>query len=171
MTFSVPNPPSVTACIYYLSRFEYIYRQLQLDKMSDVSMSQTALHEQGQETCFLCQQIGGDNQYINTIPRYVSDNIDKAHIDQMCQVISAEFKAQMNVDLTPSNVKTHLLNHVTDKKVVVTQMIHELRDLMQVARQNSVSINDETQQTVIDHKTCALYLDVIKQIVFLYKSS
>lgn len=136
-------------------------------------MSQTASHEHehNEEACFLCQQTGGDNIFINTIPGYVSDNIDKVHVDQMCQMISLTLKAEMKVDLPPSSVKTHLLNHVTDKKIVVTQMIHELRDLMQVAKQNSVMINDETQQTAIDHKTCALYLDVIKQIVFLYKSS
>ena len=35
--------------------------------------------------CLLCKYTGGDNNFINCIPGYVAENIDRVSVDEMCQ--------------------------------------------------------------------------------------
>ena len=113
--------------------------------------------------------MGGEFACINTIPEYVSENVDKVSLDEICVNIS-DILQENNLPMSAGDIKKHLKEHLCEKKIVLNGILHDLRGLMQAAIQHSVVVNEETNQSSIDHKACALYLDTVKQVVALYRS-
>ena len=138
------------------------------------STSQTSANEESGTTteeacCLLCKHMGGEFACINAIPEYVSENVDKVSLDEICVQIS-DILSDNRMSMSAGNIKKHLREHLCEKKIVLNGILHDLRGLMQAAIQHSVVVNEETNQSSIDHKACALYLDTVKQVVALYRS-
>jgi hypothetical protein len=120
--------------------------------------------------CLLCKHMGGAHACINSVPQYVSDNIDKVDLAEMCKQIAASL-AEHGMAVDAESVQNHIQNHSSEKKVVLHGIMQDLRSLMKSALQHSVVINEETCQSSIDHKASALYLDTVKQVVALYRTT
>ena len=122
------------------------------------------------DCCLLCKYTGGDNAFINSVPGYVSENIDKASLDEMCRVISETLQSSADVNMTRDQVSRHVMQHMSDKRVVLNSILNDLRGLLRTTMRYNVNVDEETHQTSIDHKSCALYLDTVKQVVALYRT-
>lgn len=135
-----------------------------------VYLTYIGLYQMESDSCLLCKYIGGDNTYINSVSGYVAENIDKVSIDEMCVSISQTLQSSAGVDMTPAQVFRHVTEHISDKRVVLNSILGDLRTLLKTTMRHSVVVNEETNQTSIDHKSCALYLDAVKQVVSLYRT-
>lgn len=124
----------------------------------------------GGDCCLLCKYMGGDNAFVNSVPSYVAENIDKVSIDEMAASISETLKSSAGIDMSSELVSRHVLEHMSDKRVVLNAILGDLRTLLKTTMRHSVVVNEETHQTSIDHKSCALYLDAVKQVVSLYRT-
>lgn len=136
--------------------------------MSDV-MEDESTEESIPRECLICRHMGGEHTFINSIPEYVSENIDKVDLDEICKHISS-FVRENGMQVDAAQIRKHLTDHICDKKIIMNGIIHDLRSLMKSAMQHSVIVNEETSQSSIDHKACSLYLDTVKQIVSLYRT-
>ena len=121
--------------------------------------------------CVICKQTGGHDEYINAIPVYVGDNIDKIGTREMAVHISTSLKFDKGIDISSERVETHIREHMSDRKVVMHGILHDLRKLLQTTLQHSVVTHDESGACTIDHKACGLYLDTVKQVVSLYRNA
>lgn len=120
--------------------------------------------------CDLCHYIGGSNAVFNSIPKYVSENIDKVHIDEMCRQIAATIQTEVKINISVATIKNHITQHVLDRKVMNCLILKDLRSLMRTTGRLCVVRDPETNAEVIDHKTTSTYLDVIKQITLASKA-
>ena len=123
------------------------------------------------EECVLCKHMGGENKFINTIPAYVAGNIDKVSMHEMCLQISKSLQTEADMEVHAADVALHVKEHICDKKIVLNNILQDLRGILKTTIKHSVLVNEETNQSSIDHKACALYLDTVKQVVALYRTS
>lgn len=137
------------------------------DAASDAT-SDTAMADG--EGCVLCQYTGGSNAAVNGIASFVGDNIEKMKMAEMCAQIQ-QVLAEANVAVTAHDVRVHVQEHISEKRVVLHSIMHDLRGLLRTTIRHSVLVDEETQVASIDHKACALYLDTVKQVVSLYRAA
>jgi hypothetical protein len=115
--------------------------------------------------CDLCYYTGGSNAVFNSIPKYVNDNIDKVHIDEMCRQISTTIRVETNIQIDPAGIKRHITSHMMDRKILNCLLLKDLRRLLHTTGKLCVVRDLETNAEMIDHKTTSTYLDVVKQIM------
>ena len=123
------------------------------------------------EDCLICRYTGGDDAYINAIPVYVSDNIEKISLREMAVHISRSLRHDLGHEMSTEQVETHLKEHTSDRKIVMHGILHDLRKLLQTTLQHSVVTHEDSGACTIDHKACSLYLDTVKQVVSLYRNA
>ena len=121
--------------------------------------------------CVLCKHMGGQNKYVNTIPAYVAANIDRVSMHEMCVQISRSLRTEAAMEVDVADVALHVKEHICDKKIVLNNILQDLRGLLKTTIKHSVVVNEETSQSSIDHKACTLYLDTVKQVVALYRTA
>ena len=122
-------------------------------------------HHTRNTRCDLCYYTGGSNAVFNSMPKYVHDNIDKVHIDEMCRQISTTIRAETNVLIDPVAIKRHIKSHMMDRKILNCLLLTDLRRLLHTTGKLCVVRDLETNAEMIDHKTTSTYLDVVKQIM------
>lgn len=120
--------------------------------------------------CLLCQYAGGSNAALNAIPSFVADNIDKISPREMYVQIR-QVLADSGLEVTVEEVRVHVCEHMSEKRVVLHSIMHDLRGLLRTTIRHSVVVDEESQVATIDHKACALYLDTVKQVVALYRAA
>ena len=121
--------------------------------------------------CLICKHTGGSDAYINAIPGYVNDNIEKISLHEMAVHISRSLQQDMGHEMSAEQVATHLKEPMSDRKIVMHAILHDLRKLLQTTLQHSVVTHEDSGACTIDHKACSLYLDTVKQVVSLYRNA
>jgi hypothetical protein len=137
-------------------------------------MTTAAVHDDAdlQTTqCLICRKTGGEDAYINAIPAFVSENVEKMSLQEMAVQISRALKHDLDIDMSPTLVETHVKEHMSEKRVVMHSILTDLRQLLKTTLQHSVVTHDDTGACTIDHKACSLYLETVKQVVALYRNA
>jgi hypothetical protein len=122
------------------------------------------------DECTLCRLTGGTNAVVNGVASFAADNIERIGLREMCVQIQ-KVLATDGVDVTVDDVRVHVQEHISEKRVVMHAILHDLRGLLRTTMRHSVIIDEESQVAAIDHKAAALYLDTVKQVVALYRTT
>ena len=138
---------------------------------SQDSIVSTTHHDSRHTHCDLCYYIGGTNATFNSIPKYVHENVDKVHIDEICKQIAKTILKDVNIEISVARIKQHIEHHTLDRKVLNCMIHKDLRFLMKTTGKLCVVRDTETNAEAIDHKATSTYLDVVKQIMSVSKSN
>ena len=116
--------------------------------------------------CPICRFTDGGNVNIDSVNQYIVENISEVGLDEMVQQV-VELLESCH-PMTSDEVKEHILEHITDQRVVLRNLLRDLVSISKVVKSSSVSTCEETGCTVIDPKTLSGYLKTVETITKIY---
>jgi hypothetical protein len=100
---------------------------------------------------------------------YVADNAHSVHINELASHAKSALLHQLEIDMTVEEIRDHFLSHQCDQKVVLNHVLRDLVDIIGVAKSNCIVVSEESGMQSMDHKNTGVYIDVLKQIMSIYK--
>ena len=116
--------------------------------------------------CPICRFTDGGNVNIDSVNQYIVENISEVGLDEMVQQVVELLESCHH--MTSDEVKEHILEHITDQRVVLRNLLRDLVSISKVVKSSSVSTCEETGCTVIDPKTLSGYLKTVETITKIY---
>lgn len=130
-------------------------------------MQSSAAHS-GVSGCKLCLYIGGTNRAVNAIPEYVCESVGKVSWDTIGEQVAGIMLAETEEVVSAADVRTHFEKHAKDRRVVMDSLLDDLIEVAQVAKKDSIALDDDGNRTV-NPKTAGLFLDTVKQIACILR--
>jgi hypothetical protein len=120
-------------------------------------------------SCHLCTYLGSEHAVFDEIMCYVTDNAHRIHINELAAHVQNALQQQLQIDMTQEQIRHHFLAHQCEQKMVLNHVLRDLVDIIGVAKNNCVVVNEETGLQNMDPKNTGVYIDAIKQIMSIYK--
>ena len=116
--------------------------------------------------CPVCRYTDSGNVTIDSVNQYIVENISEVGLDEMVQQVVELLENAY--PMTADEVREHILEHITDQRVVLRNLLRDLVSISKVVKSSSVSTCEETGCTVIDPKTLSGYLKTVETITKIY---
>lgn len=116
--------------------------------------------------CHVCRYTDSGNVTIDSVNQYIVENISEVGLDEMVQQVVELL--ENSHPMTADEVREHILEHITDQRVVLRNLLRDLVSISKVVKSSSVSTCEETGCTVIDPKTLSGYLKTVETITKIY---
>lgn len=116
--------------------------------------------------CPVCRYTDSGNVTIDSVNQYIVENISEVGLDEMVQQVVELL--ENSHPMTADEVREHILEHITDQRVVLRNLLRDLVSISKVVKSSSVSTCEETGCTVIDPKTLSGYLKTVETITKIY---
>ena len=113
--------------------------------------------------CALCQYHGNSNVVTNKICTYIEEAISNVHRDEICQQVVEEMR-KVDIEMTADVVNEHIENHMINKHVILSNVVHDLVAIAKTSKQACLMTNEETGQPYIEHKNAATYFKAVDQL-------
>lgn len=114
-------------------------------------------------SCALCQYHGNSNVVTLKICTYIEDSISNVHRDEICQQVVEEMQRN-DIEITADEVNEHIENHMINKHVILSNVVHDLVTIAKTSKQACLMTNEETGQPYIEHKNAATYFKAVDQL-------
>jgi hypothetical protein len=112
--------------------------------------------------CVLCKYAGGDNKDVNEVMDYIRDNITKLEIKEMAKICTETLNECIEHEpCSEEDVINHIMNHSQEHNILITRMLHEVRDLCNDLRKATRTVNEDGTSEV-NLRTASLYFKAVE---------
>jgi len=119
--------------------------------------------------CKLCALWGSGDAVVLQITSYISESVGKVNIEEICEQTSENLREHCSIEESKKNIFVHITEHTTDQRVVLGNIMRDLVELSQVAKNSCYMECEETGKSAIDTKALGMYLKTVDQITNIYK--
>ena len=119
--------------------------------------------------CWLCEFAGDPDERI--LSKYVQDNVALVGTDQMASALYTELQriAPGSAGTCTSEIRAHITTHMLNPTVRVASILRTLLDLVDKLS-GIVTSTTEDGVVVLDSKNINVYLNVVNEVMKLYKT-
>ena len=118
--------------------------------------------------CRLCELTGSPHPVLDTILAHVSDNAHQVHISELCAQVQPMLADRLQIHMSTSELEEHFLRHRCEQRVVLSSIIRDLLEIVDVAKNNCVVLSEDGARAT-EAKNTAVYLDAMKLIMSIYR--
>jgi hypothetical protein len=112
--------------------------------------------------CVLCKYAGGDNKDVNEVMDYIRDNITKLEINEMAKICTETLNECIQHEpCTEADVIKHIMHHSQEHNILITRMLHEVRELCDDLRKATRTQNEDGS-TEVNLRTASLYFKAVE---------
>ena len=112
--------------------------------------------------CVLCKYAGGDNKDVNEVMVYIRDNIHKLEINEMAKICTETLNECIKHEpCTEEDVIKHIMHHSQEHNVLITRMLHEVRELCDDLRKATRTQNEDGS-TEVNLRTASLWFKAVE---------
>lgn len=112
--------------------------------------------------CVLCKYAGGDNKDVNEVMDYIRDNINKLEINEMAKICTETLNECIKHEpCTEEDVIKHIMHHSQEHNVLITRMLHEVRELCDDLRKATRTQNEDGS-TEVNLRTASLWFKAVE---------
>jgi len=119
--------------------------------------------------CILCAYHGNTSVVTRKIVTYLEDAISNVHKEEICLQVSEELKNNQ-MDMTPDEVEIHINQHMINKQVIMSNIVHDLIDIARASKQSCLLTSEETGQSAVDPKQASIYFKAVDQLGAILRS-
>ena len=117
----------------------------------------------------LCAYHGNTSVVTRKIVTYLEDAISNVHKEEICLQVSEELKNNQ-MDMTPDEVEIHINQHMINKQVIMSNIVHDLIDIARASKQSCLLTSEETGQSAVDPKQASIYFKAVDQLGAILRS-
>ena len=118
--------------------------------------------------CRLCELTGSPHPVLDTILAHVSDNAHQVHISELCAQVQPMLADRLQIHMSTAELEEHFLRHRCEQRVVLSSIIRDLLEIVDVAKNNCVVLSEDGARAT-EAKNTAVYLDAMKLIMSIYR--
>ena len=118
--------------------------------------------------CRLCELTGSPHPVLDTILAHVSDNAHQVHISELCAQVQPMLADRLQIHMSISELEEHFLRHRCEQRVVLSSIIRDLLEIVDVAKNNCVVLSEDGARAT-EARNTAVYLDAMKLIMSIYR--
>ena len=118
--------------------------------------------------CRLCELTGSPHPVLDTILAHVSDNAHQVHISELCAQVQPMLADRLQIHMSTSELEEHFLRHRCEQRVVLSSIIRDLLEIVDVAKNNCVVLSEDGARAT-EARNTAVYLDAMKLIMSIYR--
>ena len=137
----------------------------EMDEVNEVSRNRRV----APRPCILCAYHGNTSVVTRKIVTYLEDAISNVHKEEICMQVSEELKNNQ-MDMTPEEVEIHINQHMINKQVIMSNIVHDLIDIARASKQSCLLTSEETGQSAVDPKQASIYFKAVDQLGVILRS-
>ena len=118
--------------------------------------------------CRLCELTGSPHPVLDTILAHVSDNAHQVHISELCAQVQPMLADRLQIHMSTAELEEHFLRHRCEQRVVLSSIIRDLLEIVDVAKNNCVVLSEDGARAT-EARNTAVYLDAMKLIMSIYR--
>ena len=118
--------------------------------------------------CRLCELTGSPHPVLDTILAHVSDNAHQVHISELCAQVQPMLADRLQIHMSTAELEEHFLRHRCEQRVVLSSIIRDLLEFVDVAKNNCVVLSEDGARAT-EARNTAVYLDAMKLIMSIYR--
>ena len=118
--------------------------------------------------CRLCELTGSPHPVLDTILAHVSDHAHQVHISELCAQVQPMLADRLQIHMSTAELEEHFLRHRCEQRVVLSSIIRDLLEIVDVAKNNCVVLSEDGARAT-EAKNTAVYLDAMKLIMSIYR--
>ena len=118
--------------------------------------------------CRLCEFTGSPHPVLDTILAHVSDNAHQVHISELCAQVQPMLADRLQIHMSTAELEEHFLRHRCEQRVVLSSIIRDLLEIVDVAKNNCVVLSEDGARAT-EARNTAVYLDAMKLIMSIYR--
>lgn len=115
------------------------------------------------DRCKLCQYYGNGDVISKKIKAYLVSSLINVEREEVCRQVSDEMNAQQ-LPMTAVEVRTHIESHMQHKDVILSNVVHDLQNIVKIGARNSIYECPETNLKTIDVKSISIYLKAVDSL-------
>jgi len=112
--------------------------------------------------CVLCKYAGGDNTEVNEVMAYIRENITKLEINEMAKICKETLnECIQHESCSEDDIINHIMHHSQEHNILITRMLHEVRELCDDLRKATRTQNEDGS-TEVNLRTASLYFKAVE---------
>lgn len=120
--------------------------------------------------CLLCDlALNRQHEELSSVIQgFVADHITRTQVSKIAQdvlqVLQENLTPEAVEDTTHNDIVVHIQTHTTNPAIIMTQMVRDLSDLANAARDTCILVCPETQQKIVNSKAASVYLKTVSEL-------
>lgn len=119
--------------------------------------------------CHICRLTGGDDEIIEGINTYITDNVGKVSMKEIISQVFDVLNETPETAMTRQAIQHHIEHHVIHQKVIMSTVLQDLLKMSHATKKASLVACEETGQQKVDNKMLGSYLKIVDQIITVYR--